>query len=352
MVKEIKINELKLHKALDAFREYSKKAVAKNDASDRSERKRYFYNLFSKDFDEFTFSEIIKRLWASQIWSNKEYLVTKIIKDNGIEKLKAEFSKVISEKTTPGERYERFLGRIKGMGPSMVTELICYANPKEAGIWNDKARKALMWLEVKDLPYSKYKINGREYDEFNKFLSELAVVLSKSYREIDLLFVDYFLWEIWDKFVKNQQGVDQVKLVAKNVSRHDEVRDRIAAIGSWLGFETETEKLVAPGAKVDAVWRAKVANLGEVYYVFEVQDRGSIDSLILNLHRAQSKPTVQKLIAVSDAEQLIKIQKEVSTMPENFRRAIAFWESDEVEKVYQSLEQITDSIKGLNLLEE
>lgn len=39
-------------------------------------------------------------------------------------------------------------------------------------------------------------------------------------------------------------------------------------------------------------------------YVFEVQSKGSIDSLILNLKKAQSNAAVQAVVAVADEEQL------------------------------------------------
>ena len=47
--------------------------------------------------------------------------------------------------------------------------------------------------------------------------------------------------------------------------------------------------------------------LGKVIYVFEVQSKGSIDSLILNLKKAQRNAAVQAVVAVSNEEQLAKI---------------------------------------------
>lgn len=41
--------------------------------------------------------------------------------------------------------------------------------------------------------------------------------------------------------------------------------------------------------------------------MFEVQSKGSIDSLILNLKKAQSNAAVQAVVAVADEEQLAKI---------------------------------------------
>ena len=56
-----------------------------------------------------------------------------------------------------------------------MTELLCLTNPKENGIWNDKARKALSILGFeKELPLDKYKISGKEYKKFNDYLCLVA----------------------------------------------------------------------------------------------------------------------------------------------------------------------------------
>ena len=48
--------------------------------------------------------------------------------------------------------------------------------------------------------------------------------------------------------------------------------------------------------------------MGKAIYVFEVQSKGWIDSLILNLKKAQSNAAVQAVVAVADEEQLAKIK--------------------------------------------
>lgn len=353
MKKFLQLNEQKLKKALEVFREYSKEERFEEEAKERVERKQFFRRLAQKKLTELSFSQIIKKLWAAQIWGNKDYLVKKIIKTNGIKKLSKEFLNLTSHRGTPGQRYERFLENIKGMGPAMVTEILCHTDPKNAGIWNEKARRALAWLEVENIPYEKYRITGKEYDRFNRFLKEIANYLSKKgYKDTDLLFVDYFFWEIFDKLVRTEEITKPTRSRRTFKSKHDELVEKVSQIGSWLGFETETEKQIAAGARVDVVWRARIANLGAVSYIFEVQERGSIDSLMVNLQRAQTNPTVQKLIIVSDPEQIEKIKNEIKTLPESFRKAVNFWEIEDVEKTHQNLEQVSESIRRLRLLEE
>lgn len=347
-------NQQKLGMALSSFKEYAKESRFVNDTKERIARKEFFKHLSQEKLTELTLSEMIKKLWAAQIWGNKEYLVNKIIRDNGIEKLEKKFSYVFTKEDLPNKCYESLLGDIKGIGPSMITEILCYIDPKNAGIWNDKARKALAWLEAKNVPFDRYKITGEEYSNFNSVLKVLAEQLTKEgYKDVDFLFVDYFLWEVWEKFARQEIIIEfPTRSHPRTPSRHDELCDKIAEIGSWLGFDVESEKLVASGAKIDIIWRAKIANLGAVSYAFEVQDRGSIDSLIVNLQRAQINPTVQKLIVISDEEQILKIQEEIKTMPESFRKACTFWESLDVDKTHQSLEQVSSSIAKLDLVRE
>lgn len=66
----------------------------------------------------------------------------------------------------------------------------------------------------------------------------------------------------------------------------------------------------------------------------------------------QTAPTVQKLIVVSDKEQLEKIKSEIGALPENFRKATTFWDFDNIEKTYQSLEQVAHSLGSLRLFED
>lgn len=355
MSEMLKLNQAKFDQALESFEEYSRDLRFKEDSKEREERKEFIQRLSREPFSELNFSSILKKLWAVQIWRNKDWVVQTIVSKNGIEKLSKEFTELVSQKGTPGERYERFVTSISDMGPAMVTEILCHTDPMNAGVWNDRARKALAWLEVQGISYE-YKINGEEYDLFCQILKEIATILAqKGYPNVDLLFVGYFLWEVWDKFAHGEKMVRPAPMAGKSdkpTSRHDELRDKVAEIGSWLGFEVEKEKLVAIGAKLDAVWKARIANLGTVSYVFEVQDRGSIDGLMVNLQRAQSNPTVQKLVVVSDAEQLVRIQKEVAAMPESFRKALVFWDADDVVSTYQSLEQVATSIGRLGLAEE
>ena len=133
-------------------------------------------------------------------------------------------------------------------------------------------------------------------------------------------------------------------------SLHEEIKEKLVEIGELLGFESRAEVRITAGAVVDAVWEAKIGNMGKAIYVFEVQSRGSIDSLILNLKKAQNNAAVQAVVAVADEEQLARIIKESKGViaEEDLRT----WDSEDVLAVYDALVRAHESINKLALVPE
>lgn len=107
---------------------------------------------------------------------------------------------------------------------------------------------------------------------------------------------------------------------------------------------------IATGAVVDAVWEAKIGNMGKAIYVFEVQSKGSIDSLILNLKKAQSNAAVQAVVAVADEEQLAKIIQESAGVIDE--KSLRTWDCEDVLAVYDALVRAHESINKLALVPE
>ena len=83
--------------------------------------------------------------------------------------------------------------------------------------------------------------------------------------------------------------------------------------------------------------------------MFEVQTSGSIDSLLLNLMKAKNNPSVQGIVAVSDAKQLEKIKKEASSL-KAIRDELKYWDYNDVLKVFDSLSNAYESINSLGLV--
>ena len=357
------MNTQKLNAAINEFikKKKSNAAYYEENWSERKERKDY-YRSFSKDkliaMTEEEFLEYISKLWSMLIWGNKNYVVDKLIGDNGFEHLKMQLAELLYGTSSIENRWDLFLKSIKGMGPATISELLTYINPQEYVIFNKTTILCYSFLEIPDMPKYNYQYTGKKYVEVCKTAKEIASELKKAGAEdYDLLAIDYFMWdEILPLAEKKSSEVpatlETKKPVTANDSKslHDEIKEKLVAIGELLGFDSRSEVKITTGAVVDAVWEAKIGNMGKAIYVFEVQSKGSIDSLILNLKKAQSNAAVQAVVAVADEEQLAKIINESAGVIDE--TALRTWDSEDVLAVYDSLVRAHESINKLSLVPE
>ena len=328
--------------------------------AERKERKAY-YQSFTRDkllaMTEEGFLEYISKLWSMLIWGNKKYVADQLIADNGFNVIKKELSELLYGSASIEKRWDTFLKAVKGMGPATISELLTYANPDEYVIFNKTTIQCFTYLEIPDMPKYNYQYTGKKYAEVCAIAKEISTALkSAGAEDYDLLAVDYFLWDevlpLAEK--KEPAGQTPVKATPKtdkdSKSLHDEIKEKLVAIGELLGFESRSEVKITTGAVVDAVWEAKIGNMGKAIYVFEVQSKGSIDSLILNLKKAQSNAAVQAVVAVADEEQLAKIIRESAGVIDE--KSLRTWNSDDVLAVYDSLARAHESINKLALVPE
>ncbi len=357
------MNQKKLDFAISEFSRKRKLNAAyyEENWAERKERKEYYQSFTEKKLLAMTeeeFFEYISKLWSMLIWGNKKYVVDKLIADNGFTFLKNQLAELLYGTSPVEKRWDTFLKSIKGMGPATISELLTYADPEKYVIFNKNTILCYNYLDISDMPKYNYQYTGKKYVEVCTIAKKIAAKLRKNGADdYDLLAVDYFMWdEILPLAEKTPSEVPIISEVQYPVadkdskSLHDEIRDKLVGIGKFLGFESEAEVTVATGAKVDAVWEAKIGNMGKAIYVFEVQSKGSIDSLILNLKKAQRNPAVQAVVAVSDEEQLSKIIREsIGVIDE---KSLRTWDSEDVLSVYDSLARAHESINKLALVPE
>lgn len=356
------MDKQKLTLAISAFSKKRKSDSAYYDENwtERKERKEY-YQSFTKDrllaMTEDEFLEYIGKLWSMLIWGNKKYVADKLIADNGFAALKKQLAELLYGTSSIEKRWDTFLKSVKGLGPATISELLTYADPDKYVIFNKTTILCYTYLGVSDMPKYNYQCTGKKYVEVCTIAKDIAAVLKASGAEdCDLLTVDYFLWDEILPLVEKKGTIDQQpaavtpKTASDSKSLHDEIKEKLVAIGELLGFESRSEVKITTGAVVDAVWEAKIGNMGKAIYVFEVQSKGSIDSLILNLKKAQSNAAVQAVVAVADEEQLTKIIRESSGVIDE--KSLRTWESDDVLAVYDSLVRAHESINKLALVPE
>lgn len=343
----------KIKDFLDDFEKWLKTEEGQESLKEREEREKKLKSLLDlANFDKFTefeYKEIIASLWAYAGWGNKEYVASRVLKGMKFDIFKSELKNLLYGSDPLSKRYDRFFEKVKGIGPAGITEILAFIQKEQYGIWNDKSRKALKMLGLeKEIPVDKYKINGSEYEKINDVLKSIFEIIKPEKKECDLLYVDLFLYYIAIRPVKKEE-IEEI-IEEDYQFDHDEIVDKLIGIGEGLGFEVESDKLIAKGAKVDVIWQTKIANLGIISYVFEVQRGGSIDSLILNLQRAKNNPTVQKLIIVANRKDIKRIKDEVESLSEDFRKSLTYWEVIDVEKAYDLLTELTSIINKLELV--
>ena len=337
---------------LPEFEKWLDTDEGKESVRDRDERLREFRNLLNKEaiekLEEPDFRRIIFSLWAYSGWTNKDYVTDRILESTDFNTLRSELKNLLYGDAPLADRYDRFFKKVKGIGPAGITEILAFTDPKQYGIWNDKSRRGLEILGLgKKLPTKKYKINGREYCDVNEVLKSIFRIIKPDEAEPDLIYVDLFLF-----YLVTQESYKKAIIIEEEdyYFDHDEIVDKLVEIGNGLGFEAKSEQQIAKGARVDVLWQARIANLGVVSYVFEVQRGGSIDSLILNLQKAKNNPTVQKLVVVANTKDLKKIQEEVESLSEDFRKSLAYLEAKDVKRAYDLLSELNSIIGKLELV--
>lgn len=195
------MNEAKLKSAISSFVKNKKSNAAYYDENwtERKERKSY-YQEFTKDkllaMTEEQFSEYISKLWSMLIWGNKQYVVEKIISDNGFDNVKKHLAELLYGSAPIEKRWDTFTKNVKGLGPATMSELLTYVNPREYVIFNKTTILCYGYLDIPGMPKYNYQFTGKKFVEVCNIAKEISKSLSAAGAEdSDLLAVDYFLWD-------------------------------------------------------------------------------------------------------------------------------------------------------------
>lgn len=355
-----------LKKHIDSYKDHLAKNPEKRieDLTERKERCDY-YQGWTKDriltMTEEEFFQYMAKLWAMLIWGNKKYVIDKMINDNGFDNLRKELAELVWGTAPLAKRWDTFKKNVKGFGPATISEILCHTHPEECMLWNRRAYVGFDYLGIKGLPRYDYQLTGQKFVELSGQAQKIGDELkSAGVTDVNLLTVDYFIWDelqVVDKLSKIHEKAKALKdestpeVLDKEASDfiHNEIRDKLANIGQWLGFKTSTEIKVADGSKVDTIWEATIGNMGRVIYIFEVQTKGNTDSLIINLLKALNNPAVQGVVAVSDDAQLEKISKHAKGVP-NLGSKLKYWDYKKVLEIHDALEMVNESINSLGLV--
>jgi len=352
-----------LNEHLAKYKKLMNTAKAKEEYQERKTRVGYYQSWTAEklmDMSITDFEEYVSKMWAMLIWGNKKYKINQIIDSNSFDKVKKELAALLWGTNVIDHRWDRFKTEINGFGPAMISELLCLTHPDQYMLWNRRAYVALNHLGVKDLPKYDYQLDGKKYSELCSVAIEIGKHMTNNgFDDVDLLFVDYFIWEelqvekYLSRIHRASSQLEKETTLKKEEEEskfvHDDIKEKLAEIGSWLGFTASMEKKIAEGSKVDTVWEAIIGNMGRVIYVFEVQTSGSIDSLLMNLLKSLNNPAVQGVVAVSDGKQLEKIMKQAASI-QGLREKLKVWDYEEVLENHEALSLVNESINKLKLV--
>jgi len=347
------IHDNKLTRLFEEFKETE-------DLEDRNSRKRWIREKFSEenigDIGEGDIREIVRRIWAFQMWTNKDYLVDKIM-GKGIEELRESFLKAFHGHEDLERAYET-LTDIPMMGTGVVSEILTYYYPNKAAIWNRKAKDGLELLNYSDelsFSISKITLSYEEFEEFIDVMGEIKDILEEKDQKVDdFLELDYFLYYVTEEtsLEKEIEGNKEKREEIEDFD-HDQIRDTLQEVGDGLGFDVDSEYHAAPGAQIDVRWSTKVANLGRIAYAFEVHRRGSRDSAILNLQKAKNAdPSLQKLVLVSNKDELEKLKKEIEAVGGELSKFVSYMKVEKVLEVSENLHNLKEILQNVGLMEE
>lgn len=347
----------RLQNFFQPFRVFLRESTAQGWQQDREARTGLYRQILTVEkileLTEGEFEQLIGSLWANGWWKKKEYVVKRILESTTFTEVKRHLRDLLWSKEPLRLRYDAFRQHVKGLGPAALTELLAFVHPDECGLWNDKSRQALKAIGFDPILgdiTSKYQISGADYERVNSALGLIRDEMKAvDFHDANLLDVDFLLYYILTEHPQAQVEVEQPARKDEEFD-HDELIEKLVTIGTGLGFTAESEYAVAPGARVDVIWSASIANLGVVKYVFEVQKSGSIDSLLLNLQRAQNNPSVQKLVVVGSEDTLTKVRREASALREDFRKSLAYMDAQDVLKAAKLQEELGHILNRLELI--
>jgi len=335
-----------LNKIKTTFQAFLKSEQGIQWQIERDEKDRFINQNFNQktieQIDIGILRELLHKLWSFEIWTNKDWLLEQMLETN-IEKIRNAFKELLFGNQPLSHRFNN-MKNIKMFGAASISEILTHHNHLKYPIWNRKAKAGLIKLGInpETLPKSS-QISGGQYETFCALVISVFNEVKEIIPEVNDLFeLDYLLYFV--------AGLEKEKGVAEYTFEHDTAINDIIQLGDGLGFEVQKEFFITHGCRLDAIWRTRVANLGVIKYAFEVHKSGSKDSAILNLQRSRIDPSIQKVVLVSTEGELEKFKKEISTLPEDFRKSVGYFDVKDLQLSLEYQESLKEILLKIGLL--
>lgn len=160
------------------------------------------YNILNLTEEEFR--RIYKKLFASRIWTNKDwYINNKLLKQNGLEKIKEELKKLLYGGDDIVIRFDNFMDHIKGFGISSISEILNFVFPEKYCLWNNKPITVLPYLKLDNLlPNKFFKYNIKTGSEYKQCIDALDIIrielIENGFENPNFMDLDCFFWYIFN----------------------------------------------------------------------------------------------------------------------------------------------------------
>jgi len=332
------------------------------------------------------FSTMIRELWASLIWTNKNYKIQYLLENNGFDKIKKELKELLYGDDLVENRWDNFKSSIKGLGPSSISEILTFFDSQKYGLINLKIYKVLPRLgikihEVKD---------GKGYKEALEKLSIVRDALrTNGIPDSDFIITDFFItylfYEVFNlayerkkseavykeeeateesiETVQEKQEKKEIVFQDLEIESHEEAEAILLLLGNLLGFDTYTpdeskgvkgqnlgsiatlkelsyfgsETIMDTAQHIDVVW---VRDEWPEYF-FEVENTTGVTSGLLRIYQVAAKLSA-KCFIIAPPDKLNKFQKEIEKPPfKSLKERFKFRSYKELKEMYSATQRFT-----------
>lgn len=237
---------------IKAYKQWLKTSEGQENLEEHKKHSKFFKEKLSKKniekLDENSFGEIYKKLWASNIWSNKEwYIQNKLIRPNGLSIIKKELKELLYGDDRIDVRYDKFRENVKGFGPSSISEILHFVFPEKYCLWNDKPKTVLPYLNVDILPKRFFKYNltsGEDYLNAINVLSVLKDLLEQNgLKNPDFIDLDCVFWHTFNNIeikVRKEEPKPAKEKPIINIKSHEAAEYYLLKLGEILNYSTYT----------------------------------------------------------------------------------------------------------------
>jgi hypothetical protein len=322
------------------------------------------------------FATLIKDLWAVNIWKNKDYKVERLIRDNGLDKLRNALAELLRGGDPIDKRWDAFRSSVKGLGTAMLSEILTFFDPQHYALINLKPYRVLPLIGFSISPVS----DGKSYRTAVENIGKVKSLLSENgLQGADFIQTDFFIaylfYEVFDLQFRRKEpppplpggkakkeagpGESPVPVVV-TIDSHESAEAALLTLGNLLGYDTYTpdasrtckeqklgdiatlkelpyfvgEQIMESVQNIDVVW------LKEDWpeYFFEVEHTTGVTSGLLRIYQAEKLNS--KFFIIGPQQVLKRYEREVEKAPfKRIKEKYRFRSYDELREMYLAASQ-------------